>query len=395
MDDKTQRERLEQELRFLKESFEAEVISKEEFEKGKDRIERKLKEVKATEKEPNSTAQQAKEEQKNDAAIESKNDEKIKLKVLQDETEEHAHEHAHEPLIQIKTKEIKEEQKEIKSYNEEFEKRKQRKAFKYSIVFVVLALAVFFSYKAFQNNPVQEPKPIDLKYIACYSDNDCKQEGKMGLCVEPGSANAKCEFKYIAKTNVIVLNDRKNCFNCDTKRILGILNDWFGQLNGKDIDYNTLKGKEVSQKFDAQMLPMYILDENITQKPKFEQFKQLFVKKEDSYLLSDNAAGSTFYVKRENIPNKLDFFVKENDASSINAEKNLKEFLDNFNEVKFDKHNADDSLTKELGIKTFPTFLANNIVKFGGIQPAETIKENFCKLNKIAECEKTLSENLI
>ena len=34
MDDKTQKERLEQELRFLKESFEAEVISKEEFDKG-------------------------------------------------------------------------------------------------------------------------------------------------------------------------------------------------------------------------------------------------------------------------------------------------------------------------------------------------------------------------
>ena len=51
MDDKTQRERLEQELRFLKESFEADVISREEYEKGKDRIEKKLKEIKLVEKE--------------------------------------------------------------------------------------------------------------------------------------------------------------------------------------------------------------------------------------------------------------------------------------------------------------------------------------------------------
>ena len=34
MEDKTQKERLEQELRFLKESFEAEFISKEKYEKG-------------------------------------------------------------------------------------------------------------------------------------------------------------------------------------------------------------------------------------------------------------------------------------------------------------------------------------------------------------------------
>src|SRR3989344_3932827 len=45
MDDRSQKDRLEQELRFLKESFEAEVISKEEFDKGKERIERKLNEL--------------------------------------------------------------------------------------------------------------------------------------------------------------------------------------------------------------------------------------------------------------------------------------------------------------------------------------------------------------
>ena len=393
MDDKPQRERLEQELRFLKESFEAEVISKEEFEKGKDRVERKLKEIKSIEKEVPQPAEEPKKEQ--DSAIEQKSGEKIKLKVIQDE-EDHQHEHAneHEPLVQIRT-EAKEEQKETRSYNEEFEKRKQSRFFKYGIIFVVLLFAIFFSYKSFQNDSPQEAKPIELKYIACYFDKDCSQEGKIGICLEPGSADAKCEFKDVIKTNVVVLNDKKNCFNCDTQRVLSILKEWFDEINVKDIDYNTLKGKEVAQKFDAQMLPMYILDENITQKPKFEQFKQSFVKKEDSYVLSDNAAGATFYVKRENIPNKLDLFAKENDAASANAENNLKEFLDNFNNVKFEKHNTDDSLTKELNIKAFPTFLVNNRVKFGGIQPAETIKENFCKLNKLAECDKTLSTNLV
>ena len=392
MDDKPQRERLEQELRFLKESFEAEVISKEEFEKGKDRVERKLKEIKTTEKETPQPASQPKE----DNSIEQKTEGKIKLKVIQDE-EEHHHEHEQEPLMQIKTEQAEKiagDAKETKSYEEEFEKPKS-KAFKYGVVFVVLVLAIFFSYRAFQDNSVQEPKQIELKSIACYFDKDCKQEGKIGVCLEPGSADAKCEFRDIIKTNVMVLNDRKNCFNCDTQRILDILKDWFDEINVKDIEYNTLKGKEVAQKFEAEMLPMYILDENITQKPAFEQFKQSFAKKADSYVLSDNAAGATFYVKRENVANKLDFFVKENDAASINAEKNLQEFLDNFKEVKLDRHNADDALTKELEIKTFPTFLVNSRVKFGGIQPAETIKENFCKLNSVAECDKTLSTNLV
>ena len=44
-----EKEKLEQELNFLKESFESEVITKEEFEKGKERIEKKLKEPDSSE----------------------------------------------------------------------------------------------------------------------------------------------------------------------------------------------------------------------------------------------------------------------------------------------------------------------------------------------------------
>ena len=143
------------------------------------------------------------------------------------------------------------------------------------------------------------------------------------------------------------------------------------------------------------MLPLYILEENITKKENFEKFKNLFEKKDSSYVLSDDVAGSAFYYKRENIKNKLDFFVKEGDAASTKAENNLREFLDTFKEVKFEKHLSSDKLAAELGIKVYPTFLVNNRVKFSGVHPAETIKKNFCKLNKLAECEKGLNRSLV
>ena len=62
MDDgSAQKERLDQELRFLKESFEAEVISREEFEKGKDRIEKRLNELKSRQKPGENTEEEKKE----------------------------------------------------------------------------------------------------------------------------------------------------------------------------------------------------------------------------------------------------------------------------------------------------------------------------------------------
>jgi len=216
----------------------------------------------------------------------------------------------------------------------------------------------------------------------------------VGFCLNPAATNAKCDLKEMPKNNVIILNGRKDCFNCDSARILSILESWFGTLNAKEIDYATNQGESLADKINAKMLPAYILEESIEKEQNFEQFKQAFVKKGSNYVLSDAAAAPTFYLSRESMPNKLELFVSS-DTSDSKAEKNLKEFLEAFKDVKFEKHFANDKITEELGIKSFPTFLVNNRVKFSGVQTAETIKNNFCRMNKLAECEKSLSKNLI
>ena len=388
MDDKSQKERLEQELRFLKESFEAEVISREEYEKGKDRIEKKLKEIQGGESEIQGTDEKKHDEENSltDDIVAAREEEKIKLKVFNDEDTGKGQ----EQIQKIENKEIFQESKA------EAEKQKyESRFFRYAVVFVVLAIVIFFSYSLLKSNR-EAQKAGDVKFAAaCSSDEDCRQEGKEGACLEPGAKNAKCEFKNIEKTNVIVLNDRNNCFNCDTQRVLNILESWFGPINFNEIDYNTLEGKSIAEKFNANVLPAYILDGNITKKPAFGQFKQAFSKKDNFYLLNEDAAGSAFYFKRDNIPKKLDLFVIAGDSASIKSENNLKEFLDNFKDVKFEKHLSNEPLIKDIGIKTFPTFLVNNRVKFSGILTSDAIKNNFCSLNKLKECEKILSRNLV
>ena len=106
-------------------------------------------------------------------------------------------------------------------------------------------------------------------------------------------------------------------------------------------------------------------------------------------------AASSLFINRENMPNKLDIFLISGDNASIRAEKNLQEFLGAVPQVKFDKHFSNDRMAMELGIKNFPTFLINNRVRFSGVHTAETIKDNFCHLNKLAACEKNLSKTLI
>ncbi len=397
MDDKTQKERLEQELRFLKESFEAEVISKEEVEKGKERIEKKLKEIGEAEKseqpeKEQEPFQEKTEEKKNDEAAESKTEEKIKLRVIQDEPIE-SHEHGH---AEDAPESIMRQEKIQEPVDGHQEAKKKSKFFKYSLIFFVLALVILFTYSFFKGVVKPQEKLSNAEFAAaCVSNDSCRQEGKEGFCISPGAKDARCEFKPVQKINVLVLNGRKNCFNCDTQRVLDILEEWFGELNPKEIDYSTAEGKSAAEMFNAKSLPAYILDENITKKQSFGQFKQAFAKKDSSYVLSEDASGSTFYFKRENIPKKLDLFVISGDNSSIRAEKNAKEFLDAFKDIKFEKHSSNDKTAEELGIRAFPSFLINNQVKFSGVNTPETIKLSFCRLNKLPACENSLSKSLI
>lgn len=388
MDDKNGREKLQQELDFLKESFDAEVISKDEYEKGKERIEQKLKEINHNGNDEGSkgaeTAQKAKEQDdtandksENDNYFEDGNklspvpEEKTEIKIKQEETKKETHFAEGDPK----------------------ENKKESKIFMYAIVFVVLALVVFFAYSLMNSGTAGKPqiKPAAL----CSSDADCMKDNVNSVCLNPGTKNAKCQIPEVSKTKLIVLNGRKECFNCDTQRILSLLESWFGTLDSKEINYDTDEGKSLADKYGINVLPAYILEEKITNSSSFGQFKQIFIKKSDMYVLKEDAAGSTFYFRRENILSRLDLFVKSNDAASAKAGKNLQEFLDTFKNVQFEKHVQSDSLTSELNLRTFPAFLINNQVKFSGVQTADVIKTNFCALNLVEECKNSLSKSLV
>lgn len=374
MDDKN-REKLQQELNFLKESFDADVISKEEYEKGKERIEQKLKE--SNHADSNKENPDIEEPKAGAESEEKDTEEQDKL----EKTE--AKEAALEP------------EKEARNDPERFKKPKESKTLMYATVFVVLALVIFFAYSLVSAWKVPAiNKPVQMA-PACSTDSDCAKENANSVCINPGTENAKCETPQVAKTGVIVLNARKECFNCDTQRISSLIESWFGALDAREVDYSSKEGRAIADKYNVNLLPAYILEEKISNSSSFEQFRQIFIKKNNAYVLKDDAAGATFYFRRENMPNKLDLFVKENDAASIKAEKNLQEFLNNFKNVQYKKHVQGDNETFQLNIRSFPTFLINNQIKFSGVQTADTIKTNFCAVNKADECQKTLSKGLV
>lgn len=435
----SEKEKMTEELRFLKESYDIGVITAEEYENGRRRIEAKIN---AAEEKENEGSNLFKEEfQKTDEAkvtiydAEEKEERQEKLKSIEsDDEEKESKRAAAKPSFLRKKKEIKQEenqdkyetaakisQEEEKDQTEEdvfpldFEEKKKafkekkewkeekpedeielgKKTLVFAAVLIIAALGIWYFF--FTGNSADSNIMPDsaAALIACHSDNDCTEKKKIGNCLNPGKENAECRFIDDIEVKLSIITS-KECFNCDTGRIISILEGFYPNLDIEEIDYDTTEGRAFAGSFNINALPAYILNSSLSEAHNYEKFSSAFNKVKDNFVMKDNVANANYYIEREEIPDRLDLFVQDNQEASAQAEANLREFLDAFGgKATFNKHNSDSALAGELGLNSFPAFLINNKIKFGGVQAADTIKENFCRMNKLQECSLELPKSLI
>lgn len=376
MEDK-EKEKLEQELMFLKESFDTEVITKEEYDKAKERIERKLKEFER--KNSNKPVKKEKQGEVTMSAPKGANDEiiavpgpKEEIEIIAEPKEEKKMEKQEPQAVEAPVLAKIPEPAKRESHDgaergvEPKAPEEEIKIGKWLWLLLIIAVVGGIYYFYFTGSGTGGIAP-DNEPVAA-----------------PENINSK----------VIVLSSGK-CFNCDTGRVKDIIKSWFPSLIIEERVYESDEGKLLADEMGLRLLPAYIFDENVTKYGRFWELKQIFDKIGERYVLSDEAGGGKLYFARENMPNKLTLFAIQSDSNSRRAIKNAEEFIGKSGgKVIFEVIDLNNDLAKSLSIKTAPTFLINNHIKLTGVQSANSIKENFCKLNNLNICSLELSNSL-
>jgi len=401
------------EVKEEKEEVKAEEIKPEEV---KPVEEKKEEEVKITEKK---LAEEIKEEEAKEIE-EKKVKEELKVEVKKADEEikvtEEVNGEEEVKAEEEKPEEVKEEEpiKVVDEGGKTSEKNKffssiksishflyNKKLFASVAIILILFVGSWYFYYSGPNDIIIKDTPTNIptenivNLIACSSDDECKKEGSIGICNNPGQEDAECEYIQDVEIKLTILNS-DNCFNCGTARVLSILKSFYPNINVENIDFETKEGKEIKERFLITALPAYVFNSSFKESYNYNKFSSSFNEARGSFVMKNTVANSNYYLEREEIPNKLDLFLKPGEASSLQAEENLEEFLDEFKgNVNFTKHDEDSSIVKELGINTFPAFLINNKIKFGGVQSADKIRENFCQVNSITPCVLGLSKSLV
>jgi hypothetical protein len=134
----------------------------------------------------------------------------------------------------------------------------------------------------------------------CGADTDCTGEtGKEGYCINPGKANAACEYKDPVALNYVILNDKK-CASCDTTRLVQVTQQLF--LGGKPrlVDVSSDEGKALVKQYNITVVPDFIYDSNIVETKSWVQMADLKTAFEElpdgKYKLLDEVTGANYFV---------------------------------------------------------------------------------------------------
>jgi len=159
----------------------------------------------------------------------------------------------------------------------------------------------------------------------CFFDKNCKKEGMISTCVNPGKSNAQCQYKQADRVDLTVIN-KPDCVTCDTKAVVNSLKKDFPGLVVSKLDYPGEKAEKIIKELGLKYLPVYLAGKNIEKDPAFGKLKPNFELKGGYYFLNAQTAGIGYFLGRQKFVDRLDVFLSLFNKDSGELLDTLKEF---------------------------------------------------------------------
>ncbi|PIQ90102.1 MAG: hypothetical protein COV71_06045 [Candidatus Omnitrophica bacterium CG11_big_fil_rev_8_21_14_0_20_41_12] len=172
--------------------------------------------------------------------------------------------------------------------------------------------------------PLSDEIPDDAVISAilprCYTDSNCRKDGSVGSCQNPGTLKSRCSFKALNKVDLLIIT-AKDCAVCDEQPVIDSLKKKFPGLAIKYLYYPDQKAKSRIAKLSLPGLPAYIFGKEIEKEEKFSAMKNDFLQVADAYVLKPQIGGLAYFPERKIKPGNLDLFLSlfDKDAAQLLA----------------------------------------------------------------------------
>jgi len=159
----------------------------------------------------------------------------------------------------------------------------------------------------------------------CFSDNNCKKEGRVGICQDPGTLKSQCSFSKPAQVSLLIIQP-KPCRFCDSEKPIKYLKTLFPGLTISYRDYPSLFTNKLIKDFNLKALPVYILGKEVEKEKAFSNLEKNLEAKGNYYILKPEFAGVSYFLERKDLKGRLDLFVSLYDLNMAALLDVIKEF---------------------------------------------------------------------
>jgi hypothetical protein len=159
----------------------------------------------------------------------------------------------------------------------------------------------------------------------CFSDGNCRKEGMIGTCVNPGTDKAVCQFKEAPKVALTVIS-KPDCRTCNSAAMVASLKKELPGLSVDTVIYPGERADKLIKELSLKFLPVYLLDKSIEKEAMFEKMKPSLEAKGGYYAINPQVAGFGYFLNRNKLPERVDVFLSLFNKDSGELLENLKEF---------------------------------------------------------------------
>ena len=117
----------------------------------------------------------------------------------------------------------------------------------------------------------------------CISDRDCEQPGKVGVCIEGGTPQARCEVRDPIPFQTTILNDA-TCEVCDTYSFIRSTLSLFPGAEFQTADVNSERGQNLMAHYRLDRVPAYVLNNEFEKTTHFNRFAHLMQRVDDHFV---------------------------------------------------------------------------------------------------------------
>jgi 2-hydroxychromene-2-carboxylate isomerase len=167
--------------------------------------------------------------------------------------------------------------------------------------------------------------PLCAAIPVCSADADCSAEqGKIGICANPGKKDAKCSYEDDALVKLTVLTSA-DCATCDPTPLIAALRNAFINMDVSVVDSSSKEGEALAKKYSLVKAPSFVFEnlENAYMWKNNPNVPPAFKQAGTAYVLRDEVTGAKYVldetvraemeakigvVKGDNKP-QIDFYV--------------------------------------------------------------------------------------